>query len=198
MPPKRYRRLLTAAAREFATAGFERASLNAIIRGCRMSKSSFYHYFASKEALFDAVVNEAATALAADLNAPDPATLAGPGFWEHIAGFVRHALAVSAREEWYTDFGKLFYLPDVSTEQSPALRRALAQVADWLARTLAAGRSCGAVRDDLPATLQAELVLAVLQAMDRWSLRHIHEFSEKAGRQLAMRQLDALRRLLSR
>src|SRR6185312_4275063 len=198
MPPKRYRRLLTAAAREFATAGFERASLNSIIRTCRMSKSSFYHYFASKEALFDAVVNEAATALARDLNAPDPATFAGPDFWECIAEFVKRALTVSAREEWYTDFGKLFYLPDVSAKQSPALRRTLAQIADWLARTLAAGRSCGAVRDDLPPTLQAELVFAVLQAMDRWSLQHIDEFNAKNGKQLAIRQLDTLRRLLSR
>ena len=198
MPPKRYRRLLTAAAREFATAGFEVASLNSIIRTCRMSKSSFYHYFASKEALFDTVVNEAATAMALDLNAPDPDTLSGPDFWERIAEFVNRALTVSSREEWYTDFGRMFYLPDMSAKQSPALRRVLAQIADWLAQTLAAGRRCGAVRDDLPPTLQAELVFAVLQAMDRWSLQHIHEFNPKSGKQLAMRQLDTLRRLLSR
>ena len=197
MPPKRYRRLLTEAAREFATAGFELASLNTIIRTCRMSKSSFYHYFASKEALFDAVVNEAAMAMARDLNAPHPDTLLGPDFWERIAEFVTRAVAVSSREEWYTDFGKLFYLTDVSAKQSPALRRTLAQIADWLARTLAAGRSCGAVRDDLPATLQAELVFAVLQAMDRWSLQHIHEFNQKNLKQLAMRQLNTLRRVLA-
>jgi hypothetical protein len=52
---------------------------------------------------------------------------------------------------------------------------------------LAVGRACGAVRDDLPASLQAELVFALLQAMDRWSLRHMHEFDEAAIAGLAHR-----------
>ena len=55
-PPERHRLLFETAAREFAAHGFENASLNAIIRACGLSKSSFYHFFASKEALFDRVV----------------------------------------------------------------------------------------------------------------------------------------------
>jgi hypothetical protein len=73
----------------------------------------------------------------------------------------------------------------------------LAGVADWLGRVLAAGRACGAVRDDLPASLQAELVFALLQAMDRWSLRHMQEFDGPAIAELAHRQFEVLRRLLA-
>jgi AcrR family transcriptional regulator len=62
---------LSASRRFIAAHGFEQASLNAIIRACGMSKSSFYHYFGSKEALFDRVVEEASAALARDLDAPD-------------------------------------------------------------------------------------------------------------------------------
>ena len=62
---------------------------------------------------------------------------------------------------------------------------------------LAVGRACGAVRDDLPASLQAELVFALLQAMDRWSLRHMDEFDKAAIAGLAHRQFEALRRLLA-
>lgn len=58
MTPQRYRKLLAAAAGEFAAHGFEQASLNTVIRACGMSKSSFYHYFDSKKALFDRVVEE--------------------------------------------------------------------------------------------------------------------------------------------
>jgi len=197
MAPERYRQLLARAAREFAASGFERASLNAIIRDCAMSKSSFYHYFESKEALFDRVVEDASAALAADLNAPAPETLGGPDFWDRIAGFLAQALAASARQEWYADFGKMLYLPDLSAEQGAALQRVLAGVAGWVGRILAVGRDCGAVRDDLPASLQAELVFSVLQAMDRWSLHHMGDFDEAEIANLARRQLDLLRRLLA-
>lgn len=197
MAPPRYRQLLATAAREFAARGFEQASLNAIIRACGISKSSFYHYFGSKEALFDRVVEEASAALARDLRAPDPETLAGPDFWDRIETFVADALTASAKQDWYADLGRIFYLPDLSAERSAALRRVLAGVADWLGRVLAVGRACGAVRDDLPASLQAELVFALLQAMDRWSLRHMHEFDGVVIAGLAHRQFEVLRRLLA-
>jgi AcrR family transcriptional regulator len=197
MPPDRYRQLLARAAREFAACGFERASLNAIIRDCAMSKSSFYHYFGSKEALFDRVIEDASAALAADLNAPAPETLAGPDFWDRIAGFLAQALAASAKQDWYADLGKMFYLPDLSAERGAALQRVLAGVADWVGRVLTVGRGCGAVRDDLPASLQAELVFAVLQAMDRWSLRHMDDFDEAEIADLARRQLKLIQRLLA-
>ncbi|WP_235499590.1 TetR/AcrR family transcriptional regulator [Frateuria sp. Soil773] len=196
-PSPRERALLAAAAREFATAGFERASLNAVIRACGMSKSSFYHRFDSKQALFDRVVDEAAAALARELAAPDPAELAGPDFWPRLEAFVAHAAAALAKPAWYADLGKLFYLPDVSAERSAAMRRLLAGVDRWVQAVLKAGRACGAVRDDLPASLQAELAFAVLQAMDRWSIRHMETMGAAARRRLAASQLDSLRRLLA-
>ncbi|MGH3660115.1 MAG: TetR/AcrR family transcriptional regulator, partial [Micromonosporaceae bacterium] len=76
LPPERRRNLLDTAAREFARSGFERASLNRIIRVCGMSKSSFYHYFTSKDALFDAVIAEVGAILVAEFALPAPEDLA--------------------------------------------------------------------------------------------------------------------------
>jgi AcrR family transcriptional regulator len=196
-PSPRDHTLLATAAREFAVAGFERASLNAVIRACGMSKSSFYHRFDSKQALFDRVVDEAAAALARELAAPDPAALAGPDFWPRLEAFVAHAVAALAKPAWYADLGKLFYLPDVSAERSAAMRRLLAGVDRWVQAVLKAGRACGAVRDDLPASLQAELAFAVLQAMDRWSVAHMDAMKPAQRRRIAGQQLATLRRLLA-
>lgn len=195
--PERHQLLYKTAAREFAARGFENASLNAIIRACGLSKSSFYHFFESKEALFDRVVEAAATALARDLAAPDPDAFAGAYFWDRIAAFTGEALLIASRQAWYADFGRLFYLPDRAASCSPALARVLAGVADWVARVIAVGRASGAVGDDLPASLQAELVFAVLQAMDRWSLHHLDRLDETAQARLLAGQFDALRRLLA-
>ena len=197
LSPARERKLLDAAAREFAAAGFEGASLNKVIRACGMSKSSFYHYFDSRQALFDHVIDKAAAALAHDLDAPDPATLKGPAFWPRLEAFVAHAVTAAAKPSWYARLGKLFYLSDIPAERSPALRRLLASANAWVQSVLEVGRACGAVRDDLPASLQAELVFAVLRAMDRWSLHHMRDFDDKAFAELTRRQFETLRRLLA-
>jgi AcrR family transcriptional regulator len=196
MEPNRRQTLLVTAAHEFARAGFRQASLNAIIRACGISKSSFYHYFASKDALFDTVVAEAGAQFAAELQVPEPACL-DTRFWAQVEALFERLLELSARQPWYIDLGKLFHLTDVPADGSPALRRAFAGAATWLDAALAAGRRGGAVRDDMPADLQCELVFAVLQAMDRWSLQHAHEFDEAFGRTLATQQLAALQRLLA-
>lgn len=197
LPPARERKLLAAAAREFAMAGFESASLNKVIRACGMSKSSFYHYFDSKQALFDHVIDKAAAALAHDLDAPEPMSLKGPEFWPRLETFMAHAVPAVAKPSWYADLGKLFYLPDVSAEHSAAMRRLLAGVNRWVQSVLGIGRACGAVRRDLPASLQAELAFALLQTLDRWSVASMATMKPAQRRRIATAQLALLRRLLA-
>ena len=197
MPPERYRALLETAAREFATAGYERASLNRIIRARGMSKSSFYHFFDSKAALFDAVVAEAALALATELAIPGPEAMRGPAFWDHVQALVERLVWLSDTGGWFVDLGRLVYLPDAPLEESPALRRVLEEAGAWLAAALDVGRASGAVRDDMPATLLTELALAALQAMDRWSIAHLGEVDAAERDRLAALQVDLLRRLLA-
>src|SRR6266566_4590804 len=52
-------RLLAAAAQEFARAGLERANVDAISLAAGYAKGTIYNYFASKEELFLAVVQDA-------------------------------------------------------------------------------------------------------------------------------------------
>jgi AcrR family transcriptional regulator len=197
MAPERRRLLLETAAREFARAGYERASLNRIIRSLGMSKSSFYYYVGSKEALFDAVVTEGGAALVAALDVPDPGELADGDFWGRIERLLDRLVAVSQQEPWLADLGRLFHLADAPGGQGTALGRALAAVDAWLERALDAGRASHAVRDDLPTSLQRQLTFTVLQAMDDWSLRHLDDLDRARRRRLAGAQLDAIRRLLA-
>jgi len=195
LPPERRRLLIETAAREFARAGYERASLNRIIRACGLSKSSFYHYVASKDALFDMVVTEAGGSLVRTLGLPDPEELAGPDFWARIAHLLEQLMVAGEREEMFDDFGRLFYLADAPT--GGALDEARAHIDAWLGQALAAGRASAAVRDDLPASLQGHITLAVLRAMDDWSLQHMIDLDPRQRQQLATAQLDAIRRLLA-
>ncbi|ARP73575.1 TetR/AcrR family transcriptional regulator [Streptomyces pluripotens] len=197
LAPERRRRLLEVAAREFAARGYEHASLNAIIHTCGMSKSSFYHYMGSKAALFDTVVREATGALARRLRVPAPRELAGPHFWDRVTALLNDVLAAADREQWYAEAGKLFYLPDVPDGQGTVLREVLRSIHTWLTQALAVGRECGAVRDDLPASLQAALVGDVLQCLDRWSLQHLRESPAAVRADLMRAQIEVLHRLLA-
>jgi AcrR family transcriptional regulator len=82
-------RLLAAAAEEFGRVGLARANVDAISLAAGCAKGTIYNYFASKQELFLAVVEEASAQAAASGSAPDDAparerlaaTLAGFCAW---------------------------------------------------------------------------------------------------------------------
>lgn len=161
-----------------------------------MSKSSFYHRFDSKLALFDRIVDEVASDMLAELQVPDAANLAGPGFWKQMDAFLDRVIVVCSSSSWYRDMGRLFYLPDMSARHSRAMRDVGDAVSSWVESVLNAGRSCGAVSDDLPVRLQTELVLNVLQVVDRWSLHRMEAMADRDRRAAMGSQLVVFRRLL--
>ena len=61
--PDKRRRLVEAAARAFARAGFDRASVDDIAREAAVAKGTTYLYFANKRALFLAALDELGTRL---------------------------------------------------------------------------------------------------------------------------------------
>ncbi|MFI0404259.1 TetR/AcrR family transcriptional regulator [Actinomadura sp. 3N508] len=197
LPPERRRELLDTAMREFVRHGFGGASLNRIIRSCGMSKSSFYHYYASKEALFDAVVTAVADGLRDSVKIPEPDEFAVPGFWDAAARLSDELMRAAGRDRRLIDLWRLFYVPDAPAAEDGPLGRVRAGIDGWLGGVLAAGRSAGAVRDDLPPSLQSEITLAVLWTIDAWALKNLKDLDVAEGRRLAAVQLDLLRRLLA-
>jgi AcrR family transcriptional regulator len=195
LPAERRRALLEAAAAEFAQAGYERASLNRVLQAQGMSKSSFYHYFASKEALFDAVITDLGAAAAAAVEVPAAEALAADGFWEGV-GALAERLADRSTPALMR-FAALFYLPDAPAGPGSPLAAARAAIDGWIDRALAAGREAGAIGDRLPPGLQRHLCKAVLWAMDEWTVAHLDALRPEELAALPGAQLDALRRLLA-
>lgn len=198
LAPGRRDELLDVATREFARHGFDGASLNRIIRACGMSKSSFYHYYESKEALFDAAVTRVVDGLRADLKIPDPDDLAAPGFWDEVERIGDDLMRAAGRDPRLIDFWRLFYAPGAPSGDDSPLGRAKAGINDWLGRAVSAGRSAGAVRDDMPASLQGELTLAALWTIDAWALRHLWETDAEEAMRIKCLQLDLIKRMLAK
>lgn len=157
--------LLAAAANEFGRVGFERANVDAISLAAGFGKGTIYNYFASKEELFLAVVEEASAQAtgsaqaAADANARERLRLTLAGFcaWarDHDA-FAR----VLVRE---CLMGTPGLYQRVIIAEAPLVNE--------LANVVREGALAGELRDDLPAELLAAALagLADLALVQHWA-----------------------------
>lgn len=193
---ERRTQLVRTAAREFASAGFERASLNAIIRDCGLSKSSFYHLLDSKLALFNLVVSDISAQLSDDLDLPEPDAFSGREYWQRIVDLIVRLTQVLTSDDAYVDLAQILYDTQAPNEPNDAAR-ALESAAQWIRDVVQAGRDSGAVRDDLPVSLQGELAFTILRTFDEWSVRNLDTIPADQLPALVDAQLAALRRLFA-
>lgn len=168
MTPERRSALVAATVAEFASAGYDGASLNRIIRAAGMSKSSFYHFVGSKDELFDAVVRMLIADVTARWTPPVPSAFGGRAFWRRVDLLLEEIAQLSETPEMQ-HLGRIFYLRG-EPEERGARAEMLAAVRSWVESVLQTGRDSGAVRTDLPLDLQADVVFAVLRAIDEWAL----------------------------
>lgn len=164
---RRRDRLIDAARRVFAAQGFERASMEEIAAAAGAGKPTLYRYFASKDALFDAVFVTALDQLDASLAAA-----------ERTSGEPRQALQrmVAALVPLFREH--VVTLRGVSAEAGSAdlarrrlLRQRAGTIEGRLAAVLARGRERGAFRhgDD---RLMARLIYGMVwsgSAASGWS-----------------------------
>jgi TetR/AcrR family transcriptional regulator len=87
-------RVIDAALRAFGTRGYETTSLDALAAELGIRKQSILYYFNSKEALLDAVIDEAGDEMIAALEQ----ALAGPSQgWDRVDAVVRSVFRLAAR-----------------------------------------------------------------------------------------------------
>ncbi|HET6735300.1 TetR/AcrR family transcriptional regulator [Mycobacterium sp.] len=195
MPSERRRRLVEIASAEFASEGYEHASLNRVIDACGMSKSSFYYFLPSKAELFDFVVRELIDEVASNITIPDAGEFIGRGFWPRLEEFFSGLVRASQQQDAFLTLGRMFYseAPDAA---ATSVSGTLAVVRTWVEGVLRVGRQSGAVRDDLPDTLQYGLVFGILQVFDQWTVEHYQDFAPADLRGLAQAQFATIRRVL--
>lgn len=155
--------LLAAAAQEFGRVGFEGAGIDAISLAAGFAKGTIYNYFASKEELFLAVVEEASTQAAGSAPVPVEATarerlqlvLAGFCAWAHDHDAFARVLVRECL------MGTPGLYPRVIIAETPLVHE--------LETIVREGARAGELRDDLPAE---PLALALLGLADLALVRH--------------------------
>jgi AcrR family transcriptional regulator len=195
MDADRRRLLVSVAADEFASAGYNDASLNRIIARCGMSKSSFYYFIPSKNDLFDFVVRELIDEVGKGLEIPEAGKFAGDDYWRRVQELFTHMVRVAEGHQSFATLGRMFY-SDAPEGAKGAVSGTLAAVRKWVEELLRVGRRSGAVRNDLPEALQFSLVMGILQVFDEWTVGHYDDFTPADLRLLGDAQFATIRRVL--
>ncbi len=110
LEPDRRRRILAAAAQEFASKGYENASLGWIADESGFSKPALYYYFEDKADLYATVVRESWRRLSPqghiDLQSLHEAT-----FWPALEAYHLATFESTLQEPWLAAVWKLAYHP---------------------------------------------------------------------------------------
>jgi AcrR family transcriptional regulator len=195
LDPEKQQRLFEAAAEEFGSHGFERASLNRIIDRAGMSKGSLYYYFDDKGDLYATLVEKATTKLVQLVAGFRLDELTAESFWPSLEGAVRRSAAYLNRNEWFVRLGRSFYRVREGAGRASSTR-VFSWIRRWTATVLRRGQALGVVRTDLPLDLLVELALAVGEAGDRWLLDHWKSMTKAERERMLAAEMNAFHRLL--
>ncbi len=195
MKPEKRSALFAAATREFTEHGFEQASLNRIISEVGMSKSSFYHYFASKRELFEQIMVHAFAPLSAIAARFNPQTLSANSFWPELMNKLETASEIAQDAPEIISAGHMFYrnLDDADGLCTKMMELPLALITGLLEH----GQKLGVIRKDLPLPLLISSVMALGMAIDRWGLENFEKLDSAELSRLNEKLLDMFMRILA-
>lgn len=169
LPSEQQQAILRAALDEFATYGFNAASLNRIIDAAGISKGSMYYYFDGKEALYAHVARaELGRLFEATGPFPIPAARGADAFWSTLEDYYLRIMGAFAESPQLAALTRDWLTVSASPVLQQAQKEMEATLVPWFEQALSAGQRIRAVRKDVPTTLLVAVVFAMGQAMDTW------------------------------
>jgi AcrR family transcriptional regulator len=203
MPRQRFERLkkekreriLQTAAKAFAAAGFEQASMNQILDEAGISKGAAYYYFDDKADLYATTVHHYLTTLVNTLDLSVEG-LTAENFWPQTRELYLSQFRNSYEQPWV--FGVIRSATHVSPEllASSDLAGYVTYFQDAIAALLQKGQELGLVRTDLPQPLLIRMFMAVDEAADQWFMINWDDLSPSQVESIAAQIFETLKRLI--
>ncbi len=193
LAPEKRELLLDAAAREFATYGFEQASINRILEQAQMSKGAAYYYFEDKVDLFGTVIQYVIEFLDLSKLEVDLAKLTPGNFWSVVAALRRVPLLRSFERPWLFRVMNVAAQVSLSTAEQEPLAAIIQQINSLTMSLIKRGQEIGVIRTDVPDELLFTWLLALDQASDSWLMKHWEHIDRATVVQISDQTVAALR-----
>jgi AcrR family transcriptional regulator len=189
-------RILDVAAQEFATNGYQNASLNHILEKSQMSKGGAYYYFEDKADLFVAVIQYCSTRLGIANSALNIEQLTAETFWPTLIDWHRHPLVHALDQPWlFTVLRVASNLPPTTLQQEP-LATLAANLQDRIMKAIKRGQQLGMIRTDIAVELLFQWIQALDTASDQWLIAHWEELDTARIIAISDLTVDAMKRAL--
>lgn len=195
LPSEKRERLLEAAAKEFATHGYDDASLNQILEKAGVSKGAAYYYFDDKADLFITVLDYYVPQIV-PMESLDTHSLTAENFWTVGLEFYRKVYLHAYEQPWA--FGVLRASAQLyrANADHPRLAAKMDSLWHWTEEIIRHGQALGVVRADLPEDLLLAVMIGVDTAADDWFLKHWQQLPSQEIERLVTHTIDLIRRLL--
>lgn len=197
LPQDKLAKLYRVAGSEFAQHGFSGASLNRVIAGIGMSKSSFYHYFENKTDLFRQTLETAMKPMIDAHNAIDLGSLTSDTFWPVLGRMTEDMTSLVNGSPEMVTIGRMFYRCQETPDERDLTAGVVEEFTGFVSALIMRGQELGQIRIDLPGSLLIDLIMSLGMAADRWMLTRWHELSDAERIDLNTRTLDLFRRILA-
>lgn len=196
LPPEQQQDIVRAALDEFATHGFNAASLNRIIDAAGISKGSMYYYFDGKEDLYAHVTRVELGALF-DAAGPFPVPTARTPdeLWSTLTDYYRRIMLALASSPQLAALARGWMAASASPALQQAQKEMEAALVPWFEQALLVGQRARAVRKDVPMSLLIAVVFGMGQAMDTWLMTQ--DLDDKTLRKLVPIFVGMIRKALS-
>jgi len=197
LPSEKRERLMEVAAQEFATYGFDDASVNRILETVQMSKGAAYYYFEDKVDLFFTVIqycNERLKLFDLEL---DPATLTAENFWPTFAELHRQPLLRSFEQPWlFAAVRAAEHLSPAALQRDP-LSTFATQIKSWIMNIVKRGQELGVIRSDMSDDIIFSWLQGLDDASDYWLLAHWSHLDRETIARISDLTVDGMRRALA-
>jgi AcrR family transcriptional regulator len=188
-------RILEAAAKAFAAAGYEQASMNQILNEAGISKGAAYYYFDDKADLYTTTVHHYLKTLVNTLDL-SVGELTTDNFWLRLRELYLFQFSNSYEQPWV--FGVIRSAAHVSPDvlASSDLAGYVTYFQDAVTALLKIGQDLGLIRTDLPQSLLSRLFMAVDEAADQWFIATWDALDATQIESIAKQVYETLRRLI--
>jgi AcrR family transcriptional regulator len=196
LPAEKRENFLEIAAKEFATEGFEAASLNHILEQSGISKGSAYYYFEDKADVFLTVVQRYFAELTLPLKEASFDNLSAENFWNYLRDEYHRPLLATYDRPWMLGTIKAASKLSKKSRVNEELNALFNYIIEWTVTIFRRGQELGVVRTDLPDELMISLIQSIDDINDKWLLAHVTELQPMDISTIADRTVDLFYRLL--
>ncbi len=192
--PNRKKKILDAARLEFIRNGYDRASLNTIVREAEISKGSIYYYFENKIDIYLTVLKHETEQILEKLGGIAKGEFTD-NFWGDIESYYKYLMRFISENPDFLRLTKGISRQSTIVYNNESFKELYNFGLNKITEILKRGQDMGEVRTDIPVELLAKILIKLDETLDYWLLEQWEKLTPMEIEKNAVMYLDFFKRV---